>query len=1366
MNGEMGDNNTPVRRSSRARKPNSRFADDELEGCIKKIVKGVSSSEATSSARLKKSSRAKRESISEEAAGSEVSTEEKLAKTSDETTDVSPQDEINIKETTNITEVALADPILVPDTQPEVLNGLLDDRENLQSNISKPKSSLRRGQERRTQSTSKRVDLESISKEDKKSGGRKGGKTNIAVENVEAKQNESKSDNYSGKLTLFHEVPKDHLPDVHDATVSTDPYATSKKATISHHLVEDQKMGFELNPAENSSVMNYSIVQSPRSCNQHEVEVTKMKSKDKSEEEKLPTQNLSTEENDIIRMKRKDREDEKDPFKDDVDIKMSRKTSQLVKKGTKINVLKIIKLTPSAGSTSFGGCHDKRNIVLEKKDDAAGVIAKDSYSISETRRNISQKPAESMQISDIFKSAVQKLEMESHDNQSLESANDPRFVSEGAKSGNEEFDPFNTSSGEQKRKRRDELEDDKGTKKKKKNEDSLLSTTALDGNDMEEDRTNKNASDAAPKITLSFSEKTDKTLKTTTAPIFTEAEEEVKRSKPLLSHELNPRPVDNETREATADQSNDDVEDRRLSSLGSILSLLKSPDVAKKIVENTESRTKLFDSQSLDADRRSDKKRRDSEGKWRTGDYDSARKDDHKWKLLDEDRTSGYKRDERKWKAVSESAKRDQGQSSHEDDSSKKNKFERPVWRSGHEKTASTSGSIKDDKSDVMAPYDWGTGDVSWSSIKDVGDNMDWSSQKDKLGNEASHTPASDISDVKENILKKEPFKVISEAGPKASAYEEENTDADDRRSSSIGNILSFLKRSGCPPAKPMHGDPPSSSNGNRDYANSTKEENSKWVEGEPIRRKPRVSRWSARESSDDVPSNNLDSLSVPSSENKSASGEQYDSGTHCYDKWESVPQQPIQVLVSSDKGSSMHGYTSKDRDFRGSHSRSRWNNPNVGWKSWNEGQNKNSFEGTHGRRGSDSNKYYERTRDKDAVSDEENTNAVKREGLSEFIESLGGEFVKPAYGTGGNSPERQRLSGYPSCVPPLPPPRRASWSPKNEKSLSPNREIYSSPRNRDYNSPLRDAQSWSPRSSEIVLSPKSRELMSSLRNMEVKLTPQMQDLASQETVDDSVQPENLSQYPPKPVNSYGTKESDILDVFNIPLPPGSGDLSAYHKIPPSESLGLPQGGSSSKPKDISEDRKTFETLWKSSEDRYKTLYGNKFETVKREQLEEGTPVKLEQGGGKGGLSVTIHDKENLEPAVKKEEKLTTAEIEGKNLQSKEERNKLIVQERMKSFLQIKDNLYLGDRKKSKRSKEVRRMVCDCSLTKEEMVRGEVGCGEDCLNRLLMIECGSRCSLKDRCANKRFQNCSYADVEVFNADEKGCGVRAHSAIPS
>ena len=45
--------------------------------------------------------------------------------------------------------------------------------------------------------------------------------------------------------------------------------------------------------------------------------------------------------------------------------------------------------------------------------------------------------------------------------------------------------------------------------------------------------------------------------------------------------------------------------------------------------------------------------------------------------------------------------------------------------------------------------------------------------------------------------------------------------------------------------------------------------------------------------------------------------------------------------------------------------------------------------------------------------------------------------------------------------------------------------------------------------------------------------------------------------------------------------------------------------------------------------------------------------------------------------------------------------------------------LFLFDRH---RSKEAKKMVCECTLTEEEIARGEQGCGEDCLNRLLMIE--------------------------------------------
>ncbi|XP_066597592.1 histone-lysine N-methyltransferase Set2 isoform X2 [Prorops nasuta] len=97
------------------------------------------------------------------------------------------------------------------------------------------------------------------------------------------------------------------------------------------------------------------------------------------------------------------------------------------------------------------------------------------------------------------------------------------------------------------------------------------------------------------------------------------------------------------------------------------------------------------------------------------------------------------------------------------------------------------------------------------------------------------------------------------------------------------------------------------------------------------------------------------------------------------------------------------------------------------------------------------------------------------------------------------------------------------------------------------------------------------------------------------------------------------------------------------------------------------------------------------------------------------------------------------------------------MEERLSQFEHLKENLYLTDRFTNK---ETKRMVCDCFLTEEEIERGELGCGEDCLNRLLMIECGPRCVVGSRCTNRRFQNCDYAKCEVFRTEKKGFGLRA------
>uniref|UniRef100_UPI00398F3474 histone-lysine N-methyltransferase SETD2 n=1 Tax=Pristiophorus japonicus TaxID=55135 RepID=UPI00398F3474 len=97
-------------------------------------------------------------------------------------------------------------------------------------------------------------------------------------------------------------------------------------------------------------------------------------------------------------------------------------------------------------------------------------------------------------------------------------------------------------------------------------------------------------------------------------------------------------------------------------------------------------------------------------------------------------------------------------------------------------------------------------------------------------------------------------------------------------------------------------------------------------------------------------------------------------------------------------------------------------------------------------------------------------------------------------------------------------------------------------------------------------------------------------------------------------------------------------------------------------------------------------------------------------------------------------------------------------------FELIEENLYLTERKKSKSHRDIKRMQCECLLSREDRERGELACGEDCLNRLLMIECSSRCLHGEYCTNRRFQRRQYADVEVILTERKGWGLRADKEL--
>ncbi|CAH2229034.1 jg21009 [Pararge aegeria aegeria] len=130
-------------------------------------------------------------------------------------------------------------------------------------------------------------------------------------------------------------------------------------------------------------------------------------------------------------------------------------------------------------------------------------------------------------------------------------------------------------------------------------------------------------------------------------------------------------------------------------------------------------------------------------------------------------------------------------------------------------------------------------------------------------------------------------------------------------------------------------------------------------------------------------------------------------------------------------------------------------------------------------------------------------------------------------------------------------------------------------------------------------------------------------------------------------------------------------------------------------------------------------------------------------------------------PPLEEEQKVL--EDEKPNTPLTKEAYEKIIEERMSQYEHLEENEYLCDRMISK---ETKKMICDCFMTRDELERGELACGEDCLNRLLMIECNSRCPVGDRCTNRRFQTKQIGALKVFYADKKGCGVEASAEIPT
>ncbi|MFH4983081.1 hypothetical protein AB6A40_009790 [Gnathostoma spinigerum] len=96
----------------------------------------------------------------------------------------------------------------------------------------------------------------------------------------------------------------------------------------------------------------------------------------------------------------------------------------------------------------------------------------------------------------------------------------------------------------------------------------------------------------------------------------------------------------------------------------------------------------------------------------------------------------------------------------------------------------------------------------------------------------------------------------------------------------------------------------------------------------------------------------------------------------------------------------------------------------------------------------------------------------------------------------------------------------------------------------------------------------------------------------------------------------------------------------------------------------------------------------------------------------------------------------------------------------MPFFIHIDENEILCDEALIKEAKVVR---CLCEPSEEDLAAGR-GCGPECINREIYMECGSRCPSGNRCTNRQFQNKTYANVEAFDAGIKGWGLQAKEPI--
>ncbi|XP_040998884.1 histone-lysine N-methyltransferase ASHH2-like isoform X2 [Juglans microcarpa x Juglans regia] len=88
------------------------------------------------------------------------------------------------------------------------------------------------------------------------------------------------------------------------------------------------------------------------------------------------------------------------------------------------------------------------------------------------------------------------------------------------------------------------------------------------------------------------------------------------------------------------------------------------------------------------------------------------------------------------------------------------------------------------------------------------------------------------------------------------------------------------------------------------------------------------------------------------------------------------------------------------------------------------------------------------------------------------------------------------------------------------------------------------------------------------------------------------------------------------------------------------------------------------------------------------------------------------------------------------------------------TFKCTSNNEFLHRKRKTQTIDEI--MVCHCKPASND----QLGCGDECLNRMLNIECvQGTCPCGDLCSNQQFQKQKYARLEWFRSGKKGYGLK-------